>query len=252
MRSKRIEQIHSYIFVTVVIQLRFGAVRDLRLVIRIGGSIVASPPNPALMNRYAELLQDLKRQGHEVAAVVGGGSLSRQLIQTAEAMGLIEPYRDEVAISISRVMAQLLAFRVGEAGSLTPPTTIEEAANLLQKGKIVIMGGLKPGMTTDTVAALLATLVNADLLVKATDQEGIYNRDPRKFPDAHKLDSLTFNDLSNLFETSKHRAGIHQVIDPEAAHILQKRKIKTIIVNGFKPENVFSAVKGEKIGTIVS
>jgi uridylate kinase len=227
-------------------------VSDLRLVIRIGGSIVASPLNPALMNLYAELLRDLKRQGHEVAAVVGGGSLSRQLIQAAQAMGLSEPYQDEVAISISRVMAQLLGMRVGEASSLTPPTTIEDAANLLQKGKIVIMGGLKPGMTTDTVAALLTAHVNADLLVKATDQEGIYNRDPRKFPDAHKLDSLSFNDLSNLFEANKHKAGIHQVIDPEAVRILQKRKIKTVIVNGFKPENVFSAVKGEKIGTIIS
>jgi uridylate kinase len=227
-------------------------VDDLRLVIRVGGSIVASPLNPALMNRFAELLQDLKRQGHEVAAVVGGGSLSRQLIQAAEAMGLSEQYQDEVAISISRVMAQLLALRVGEASSLTPPTTIEDAADLLQKGKIVIMGGLKPGMTTDTVAALLAAEVKADLLVKATDQEGIYNRDPRKFPDAHKLDSLSFNDLSNLFEANKHRAGIHQVIDPEAVHILQKRKIKTIIVNGSKPENVFSAVQGEKIGTVIS
>ena len=236
----------------VAIQLGFDVVSDLRLVVRIGGSIVASPLNPALMNRYAKLLQDLKRQGHEVAAVVGGGSLSRQLIQTAKAMGLSEPHQDEVAISISRVMAQLLALRVGEASSLTQPTTIEDAASLLQKGKIVIMGGLKPGMTTDTVAALLAAHVNADLLVKATDQEGIYNRDPRKFPDTHKLDSLSFNDLSNLFETNKHKAGIHQVIDPEAVRILQKSKIKTVIVNGSKPENVFSAVKGEKIGTMIS
>lgn len=225
---------------------------DLRLVIRIGGSIVASPLNPVLMNSYAELLQNLKRQGHKVAAVVGGGSLSRELIQTAKAMGLSEPDQDGVAISISRVTAQLLALRVGKASSPDPPTAIEDAANLLENGKIVIMGGLKPGMTTDTVAALLAAYVNADLLVKATDQEGIFNKDPKKFSDARKLSSLSFNDLSNLFEANKHRAGIHQIIDPEAVLILQKRKIKTVVVNGVKPENVFSAVKGEKIGTIIS
>jgi len=213
---------------------------------------VASPLNPALMNRYAEVLQDLKRQGHGVAAVVGGGSLSRDMIRTAKAMGLSEPYQDEVAISVSRVMAQLLALRLGKSGSLTVPTTIEEAADLFEKGKIVIMGGLKPGMTTDTVAALLADRVNADLLVKATDQEGIYNRDPRKFPDARKLDLLSFNDLSKLFEANKHRAGIHQIVDPEAVRILQKRKIRTVIVNGFKPENVLLAVKGEKVGTVIS
>jgi len=223
----------------------------LRLIIRIGGSIVASPLNPTLMNRYAELLQDLKRRSHSVAAVVGGGSLSRELIRTAKAMGLSEPYQDEVAISISRVMAQLLALRLGKSGSLAVPTTIRDAANLFEKGKIVVMGGLKPGMTTDTVAAILADRVNADLLVKATDQEGIYNHDPRKFPDARKLDSLSFNDLSKLFEADRHKAGIHQIVDPEAVRTLQKKKIKTVIVNGFNPENVLFAVKGEKVGTII-
>jgi len=212
---------------------------------------VASPFNPGLMNRYVGLLQDLKRQGHGVAAVVGGGSLSRELIRTAKAMGLSEPYQDEVAISISRVMAQLLVLRLGKSGSLTVPTTIEDAADLFEEGKIVVMGGLKPGMTTDTVAALLADRVSADLLVKATDQEGIYNRDPRKFPDARKLDSLSFNDLSKLFEADRHRAGIHQVVDPEAVRILQRRKIRTVIVNGFKPENVLLAASGEKVGTII-
>ena len=224
----------------------------MRLVIRIGGSVVASPLNPTLMSRYAELLQDLRRQSHGVAAVVGGGSLSRELIQTAKAMGLSEPLQDAVAISFSRVMAQLLALRLGKSGHSTVPTTIEDAADMFEKGKIVVMGGLKPGMTTDTVAALLADRVNADLLVKATDQEGIYNRDPRKFPDARKLDLLSFNDLSKLFEANKHRAGIHQIVDPEAVRILQKKKIRTVIVNGFKPENVLLAVKHEKVGTVIS
>jgi len=223
----------------------------LRLVIRIGGSVVASPLNPTLMARYVELLQDLKSQGHGVAAVVGGGTLSRELIRTAKAMGLSEPDQDEVAISISRVMAQLLALGLGKSASLTVPTTIEDAADLLEKGKIVVMGGLKPGMTTDAVAAMLANRVKANLLVKATDQEGIYNRDPRKFPYARKLDLLSFNDLSKLFEANKHRAGIHQIVDPEAVRILQKKKIKTVIVNGFKPENILLAVQGDKVGTVI-
>lgn len=224
----------------------------MRLVIRIGGSVVASPFNPTLMNSYVELLQDLKTQGHAVAAVVGGGSLSRELIHLAKAIGLNEPSQDEVAISISRVLAQLFVLCLGKAGSSTVPTTIEEAAELFEKGKIVVMGGLKPGMTTDTVAALLADHVKADLLVKATDQEGIYNRDPRKFPEAHKLDELRFDDLPKLFEANRHRAGIHQIVDPNAVRTLQKRKIKTVIVNGFKPENVILAVQGQRVGTVIS
>jgi len=212
---------------------------------------VASPLNPALLNSYVELLLDLRRQGHMVAAVVGGGSLSREVIRAAKAVGLSEQHQDEVAISVSRVLAQLLVLRLGRDGSLTVPTRIEDAASLLEEGKIVVMGGLKPGMTTDTVAALLADRVKADLLVKATDQEGIFSRDPRKFPDARKLDALSFDDLSRLFEADRHRAGIHQIVDPEAVRILEKRRIRTVIVNGFKPENVLVAVKGVKVGTVI-
>jgi uridylate kinase len=224
----------------------------VRLVIRVGGSVVASPFNPELMREYVDLLLELKRQGHVVAAVVGGGSLSRELIRTAKAMGLDEPAQDEVAISVSRLMAQLFVLKLGEAGAGRVPTVVEDAARLVEEGKVVVMGGLKPGMTTDAVAALLADSIKANLLVKASDQDGIFNRDPRKFPDAHLLDSLRFDDLAKLFEADRHRAGIHQILDPEAVRLLQKRRIKTVVVNGAKPANVMLAVEGRKIGTVIS
>jgi uridylate kinase len=227
-------------------------IQKMRLIIRIGGSVVASPFNPMLMNAYVELLLNLRRQGHVVAAVVGGGSLSRDLIKTARAMGLSEASQDEVAISVSRVMAQLFVLRLGKHGTLTVPTNIEDAAKLLDKSKIVVMGGLKPGMTTDTVAAMLAESVKADLLVKATDVDGVFTRDPKKYKDAEKLERLSFDDLFGFFEKERHEAGIHQVIDPEAVRILQRKRIKTVIVNGFKPDNVLLAVKGEKVGTLIS
>ncbi len=128
----------------------------------------------------------------------------------------------------------------------------EDAAELVEGGNDVVMGGLKPGMTTDAVAAMLADDIKADLLVKATDQDGIFNRDPRKFPDAHLLDSLSFDDLDKLFEADRHRAGIHQILDPEAVRLLQKGRIKTVVVNGSKPENVMLAVRGERVGTVIT
>jgi uridylate kinase len=223
----------------------------MKLVIRVGGSVVASPFNPVLMNAYVELLIDLKRQRHLVAAVVGGGSISRELIKTARAMGLSEAAQDEVAISVSRLMAQLFVLRLGNHGSLTVPTTIEDAGELLKKGIIVVMGGLKPGMTTDTVAAMLAECVDADLLVKATDVDGIFTQDPKRYKEAKKLERLSFDDLFSFFEKQRHEAGIHQVLDPEAIRILQKKRIKTVIVNGFRSENVLLAVKGERVGTLI-
>lgn len=222
------------------------------MVVRVGGSVVASPFNPELMNRYVDLLVELRRLGHVVVAVVGGGSLSRELIRTAKALGLGESEQDLVAISVSRLLAQLFVLKLGRAGTATVPVTVEEAAGLVEKGKIVVMGGLKPGMTTDAVAALLADRVGAELLVKATDQDGIFSRDPRKFPDARKLDVLSFDDLGRLFEADSHRAGIHQVLDPEAVRLLQRSRIRTVVVNGSKPENVLLAVKGERVGTLIS
>jgi uridylate kinase len=224
----------------------------MRLVIRVGGSVVASPFNPGLMSEYVDLLLDLMRQGHVVACVVGGGSFSRELIRTAKGMGLDEAGQDEVAISVSRLVAQLFVLKLGESGAGRVPTVVEDAAKLVEDGKIVVMGGLRPGMTTDAVAAMLAERIRADLLVKATDQDGVFNRDPRKFADAHLLDSLRFDDLDKLFEANQHRAGIHQILDPEAVRLLQKRRIKTVVVNGSKPANVMLAVEGRKVGTVIS
>ena len=224
----------------------------MKVVLRIGGSVVASPPDPVLMEKYVHLLKDLKKQCEKLVVVVGGGSVARDFIRVAEEMGLSERDKDEVAISVSRLIAQLLARRLSDLGSKVIPTSIDGALRLLGKGEIVVMGGLKPGMTTDAVAAMIAEKIGADLLVKATDQNGIYTKDPRKYPlAAKKVDKLNFDDLFHLFEANKHMAGIHQVLDPEAVRILQIRRTKTIVVNGFDPENVALAVKGKKVGTVI-
>jgi uridylate kinase len=88
-------------------------------------------------------------------------------------------------------------------------------------------------------------------MVKATDQEGVYTSDPRKHKNAEKIDRLSFEDLTRLFEQNKHKAGIHQIIDPEALKILRTSRTKTIVVSGFKPENVSLAIEGKRIGTVI-
>jgi uridylate kinase len=223
----------------------------MKIVIRIGGSVVASPINPVLIHKYVELLKELKQKEHEVAVVIGGGSLAREFIQTAKKIGLTEEEQDKIAILVSRLIAQLFVLKLGSSGTGMVPTSIQAAIEASRKGKIVVMGGLKPGMTTDTVAALIAKRLHADLLVKATDQEGVYTCDPRKHKDAKLLTELSFNELTKWLKEDRHKAGIHQVLDPEAVKILRKIQVKTIIVNGFNPENVLLAVKGEKVGTLI-
>ena len=225
---------------------------NMRIVVRIGGSVVASPVNTTLMSQYADLLKNVKAQGHEVAVVVGGGALAREFIGIARNLGLDMQAQDEVAISVSRLFAQLFLKKLGEAGCSRVALTLDDAAECLGEDKIVVMGGLRPGITTDAVAALVAERVNADLLVKGTDQDGIYDKDPRKHTDAVKLDHLGFDDLPKIFEDSVHKAGMHQIIDPEAIKVLKRKRLNLIVVNGFKPENILAAIKGENVGSVIS
>jgi uridylate kinase len=223
----------------------------MRVVVRIGGSVVASPPNSQLIQKYSEVFRSLRAQGHELVIIVGGGAPARQYIQLAKEVGLTEQEQDEVAISISRLFAQLLAMKIGGLDWKIIPISLETVSELLRERGIVVMGGLKPGMTTDTVAALVASQVGAECIVKATDQDGVYTKDPKKHVDARRLDTLSFNDLSRLLEQDRHKAGIHQIIDPEAVHVLRTKCIKTVIVNGSNPDNLILALKGEKIGTTI-
>ena len=223
----------------------------MKIIVRVGGSVVGSPLNASLINKYVTLLKDFKNQGHEVAAVVGGGSLAREFIKVATCLGLKEARKDWAAIHVSRLFAQLFALGLGDVSCGTVSVTLDEAEACMNKGKIVVMGGLRPGMTTDTVAALVGERVKADLLVKGSNVGGIYTKDPRKFSDAKKLDTLHFEDLGLLFDEKQHKAGINQVIDPEAVRILNKIKLKTIVVDGYDPANLVFAVQGRQVGTVI-
>jgi len=87
-------------------------------------------------------------------------------------------------------------------------------------------------------------------LIKATDQEGVYTEDPKIYPEAKKLDFLTFDELSNMSK-EKHKPGMHSILDPRAVRILRDSSIKAIILNGYKPEGIGLAIKGERIGTFI-
>jgi uridylate kinase len=197
------------------------------------------------------MLTDLRKLGHEFVVVVGGGKLAREFIAAAKDMGLDEPSQDEIAISVSRVFAQLVLKKLRQDGCRSVPLTLQEASEYLAEGKIVVMGGLKAGMTTDAVAALVAEEVKANLIVKASDLDGVYDKDPKEHADAVKFDRLTFEDLPKIFSEGKHKAGIHQIIDPEAVKILVRSRIPMAVVDGFIVRNVLSAIEGKPVGTLI-
>ncbi len=224
----------------------------MRIVIRIGGSVIASPINPTLISEYANLLRKLAHQRHKLAIVVGGGKLAREFIALGKQLKFNQEAQDRIAISVSRLFAQTIMETLGEICCSTIPITAEQADECLKHGDLVIMGGFTPGMTTDTVAALVAEKIKADLLIKASNQDGLYDKDPARYPKAKKLDQITIDELASVLEKSEHEAGIHQIIDPEAVKVLRRAKILVTVLNGFDPDNVLKVISGELIGTKIT
>jgi uridylate kinase len=122
----------------------------------------------------------------------------------------------------------------------------------LEKNGIGVMGGLRPGITTDTVAAILGDAWHSDLLVKASDQDGIYTADPRTDKDAKLLHNMSYQELVRILGGTLHRPGIHSIVDPVAAKFIAKHKLALVVTNGFFPSNVRKALLGERVGTLVS
>lgn len=221
----------------------------MKTVLRIGGSVLGSPPNVEIVEGYARVISDLNSEGNSVAVVVGGGEISREYIKSARGMGLSSYQQDTIAIHASRLNARLVAMKLGGVSSV--PTSIDGMLQRLARNRVAVMGGLRPGITTDTVAAIVAQRWNADLLVKGSDQDGIYSSDPRLNKKAKKFDRLSYEKMKEILGGT-HKPGIHSIVDPVAIEQLLGSRIKLIILNGFNPKGVLKAVHGEKIGTLVT
>ncbi len=211
--------------------------------------MLGSPPSARVVKAYADVIADLNYEGHSVAVVVGGGEISREYIRSAAAMGLSTYQQDTVAIHASRLNARLVAMKLGGVSSV--PTSIDGMLQRLARNRVAVMGGLKPGITTDTVAAVVAAKWRADVLVKASDQNGIYTEDPRVNKKAKRLDRLTYEKMKQILGGS-HRPGIHSIIDPVAVDQLVESRVRLVVLNGADPKGVIKAIHGEKIGTVVS
>ncbi|MDA4128507.1 MAG: UMP kinase [Thaumarchaeota archaeon] len=221
----------------------------MKIVLRIGGSILGSPPDPEVVNGYSEIVSELTGEGHVLGIIVGGGPLSRKYIESARKVGLSGFHQDLIAIHTSRLNARLVAMKMGGVSSV--PTSINSMMQRLARNRVAVMGGLKPGITTDTVAAILAQKWGADLMIKGSNQKGIYTADPAIDKKAKKLDAITYAKMKEILG-GEHKPGIHKIVDPVAVDTLLQSRVKLIVLNGSDPKNILKAVNGVKIGTIVS
>ncbi len=227
-----------------------------RVLLKLSGEALAAGKGFGLdFDKVTDICKSIKKTvdlGVEVAIVVGGGNFWRgreggHMDRTrADHMGMLATVINSLALSDG--LEQLgVPVRVQTAinmNAIAEPYIRNKALRHLEKGRVVIFGcGLgEPFFTTDTAAALRAVEIDADIIFKATNVDGVYDCDPKKNKNAKKFDKLSFIDVLNK--------GL-QVMDSTAASLCMDNKLPVLVFNLQDPENIVKAVLGENKGTIV-
>ena len=222
----------------------------MKIIVSIGGSVLAKELQPEKFKGYATIIKEIGKN-HTVFIVTGGGKAAREYIGVARDLGSDEATCDFIGIDLTRLNARLLIAALGEAAYFEPPLNYKEARTASMTGKIVVMGGVTPGQTTDAVSAVLSEYVGADLLINATSIDGVYTSDPKKNKDARKFETMTPHQLIEIVMKTEMVAGANSPIDLLAAKIIERSNIKTIVLNGENPQNILDAVNGKYRGTVI-
>lgn len=231
-----------------------------RIVLKLSGEALKDVKNgdcldSAILKKLAVELKQIHSLGVQICLVVGGGNIFRGLSgaksgvdrTTGDYMGMLATVINGLAL-MNALEKEGVPVRVQTAipmEKVAEPFIVRRAVRHLEKGRVVIFvaGTGNPYFSTDTTAALRASEINADCILKATKVDGIYNKDPKKFPDAVKYDALSYMDA-----IEKRLA----VMDSTAFSMCMDNKIPIIVFDMGGAGNIKKAVEGQRIGTIVS
>lgn len=220
----------------------------MKVAVKLGGFAFSGDWGRSLLKEYVKLFKELVGQYHMVV-VTGGGDVARGYINAARDMNVPESLCDQLGILVSRLNARLLIGGLGEYAFPEVPTNVDELKHFFASGKIVVMGGLQPGHSTNAVAAIAAETIQADLFVNITDVEGVYSEDPARNPRAQKLDEVKIPRLNEILSKSDMSAGRYELMDHTALRIIERSKIPTVIIDGRATSNLTKALRNEKVGT---
>lgn len=227
-----------------------------RVLLKLSGEALAGDKKIGLdysvITPICESIKKCADIGVEMGIVVGGGNFWRgrssgAMDRTrADHIGMLATTMN--ALAVADVLESLgVNVRVQTAIAMhqvAEPYVRNKAVRHLEKGRVVIFGcGTgNPFFSTDTASTLRAAEINADIVLKATMVDGVYDKDPNKYPDAVKFDELSFNDIlvKNL-----------AVMDSTAASMCKDNNIPIIVFDLSRPDNIFDACLGKKVGTIV-
>ncbi|MBE6769397.1 MAG: UMP kinase [Ruminococcaceae bacterium] len=227
-----------------------------RVLIKLSGEALAGSKKTGIdfdtVLKVAEQIKVCVDMGVQVAIVVGGGNFWRgrssgQMDRTrADHMGMLATVINSLGIAdgLEQVGLDVRVQTAIEMRQIAEPYIRNKAVRHLEKGRVVVFGcGTgNPFFSTDTAAALRAAEIEADVIFKATNVDGVYDSDPKLNPDAKKYDELTHADVL--------AQDLH-VMDSTAASLCRDNKIEILVFNLDKPENIVKAMVGEKIGTLV-
>ena len=208
-----------------------------------------------ILNRIAREISEVSKLGVKGSIVIGGGNIYRGVSAaaagmdrtTADYMGMLATAINSIALQhflekhglVTRVQSALELNRVAE------PYIQRRALRHLEKGRVVIFaaGTGNPYFTTDTAASLRALEINADIILKATKVNGVYDKDPNKFKDAKMFKSLKY---MQVLEKEL------EIMDSTAISLCKDNKIPICVFNLFQKDNIKKIVMGKKVGTTVN
>lgn len=230
-----------------------------RVLLKLSGEALAGKQGhgiePETISTFTDQVKELAEMGVEVAVVIGGGNIHRGVAgatkgmdrTTSDHMGMLATIINALALQdglerkgvYSRVMSAIDMQEIAE------PYIRRRAVRHLEKKRVVIFaaGTGNPYFTTDTAAALRANEIDADVIIKATKVDGVYDKDPMQFKDAKRYTNLKYMDALNQ--------GI-KVLDSTALTLCMDNGIDIIVLNVFEKGNIRKCVMGEDVGTIVT
>lgn len=230
-----------------------------RILLKLGGEAIGSENgygiNVSEAEAIAKRVQEVHGMGVEVAIVIGAGNiwrgkqgLDRGMDRaTADYMGMLATMMNSLVLmdALERINVFTRVMSAIEMRAIAEPYIRRRAIRHLEKQRVVIFGAGtgNPFFSTDTAAALRATEIDADVVIKATKVDGVYDSDPKKNPAAVKFDELTYIDVLNRRL---------QVMDSTAITHCMENKIPILVLNLWDQSALTSALRGERVGTLVS
>jgi len=230
-----------------------------RILLKIGGEALAGEggfgidPNKA--THIAERIKEVHDMDVDVAIVIGAGNLWRGRRgkhagmdrATADYMGMLATVMNALALmdAFERIGVLTRVQSAIEMRSVAEPYIRRRAIRHLEKGRVVIFGGGtgNPYFSTDTAAALRAMEIEADVLIKATKVDGVYDKDPQKHKDAQKFNHLTYIDTLNRRL---------EVMDSTAVSLCMENKLPILVLNLWEDAALPKALRGDHVGTLVN